>query len=63
MPPTLTADQAEEIVTGWRTEETPDNPAGPLFPSSDYAEQEITMTGGPGTRCSSCTASARVRCC
>jgi hypothetical protein len=65
--PTLTAERAEEIVVGWRTDDLPadgwDNPAGPLFPSSDYAEFEITMTGSPGSRCSSCTASARVFCC
>jgi hypothetical protein len=56
---------AEEIVRGWWTEELDgwDNPAGPLFPSSDYAPAEITMTGAPGSKCSSCTASQRVQCC
>lgn len=64
---TLTLDRAEEIVAGWLTDDLPvdgwENPAGPLFPSSDYAESEITMTGSPGSRCSSCTASAKVYCC
>jgi hypothetical protein len=64
--PTVTAERAEEIVVGWRTADLPvdgwDNPAGPLFPGSDFAESEITMTGG-GTRCSGCSASYTRVCC
>jgi hypothetical protein len=65
--PVMTLERAEAIVVGWRSDDLAldggDNPAGPLFPGSDYAESEITMTGSPGTRCSSCTASSRVFCC
>jgi hypothetical protein len=65
--PTMTLDRAEEIVLGWRTDDLAidgwDNPAGALFPSSDYAASEITMTGCPGSRISSCSGSGRIQCC
>ncbi|MFI7708215.1 DUF6229 family protein [Nonomuraea sp. NPDC049480] len=73
--PTLTLNQAETIVAGWRTGAEPvagwKSPAGPLFPSGEYAEADIsaTITAGVsicGTACTwSCLQSSRVRlaCC
>jgi len=65
--PTPTVERAEEIVAGWRTADLPvagwDNPAGPLFPSSDYAESEITMAGRLITACSGCSGSTTRICC
>lgn len=73
--PTLTLDQAETIVTGWRTGFQPvedwQNPAGPLFPSGQYAEADITAAITTaisicGTECTfSCLRSSEVRlsCC
>ncbi|QSB13189.1 hypothetical protein JQS43_16295 [Natronosporangium hydrolyticum] len=54
--PTLTIEQVDEIIDGWRNGEEQDgleNPAGPLFSSSGYAESEITLTGTgyPGLSC------------
>jgi hypothetical protein len=44
---TLALDRAAEVVAGWRTDDdSPDNPAGPLFTGGAFTEQEITMTGG-----------------
>jgi hypothetical protein len=68
--PTMTAIDpalADEIIARWLTD-TPvdgwDNPAGELFVSGGYAEQEITMTiSPPGSRCSSCTGSRPIQCC
>jgi hypothetical protein len=67
--PTLTEERVEDIVAGWRTGigqiDGRDNPAGLLYPSGEYAAQEITM-GGWGTRtvcCSACTASLTRHCC
>lgn len=57
---------ADEIVTSWLTDPTPDSPAGPLYLGGDYAVQEITMTGDPGTvlsNCSFCTGSNTMFCC
>jgi hypothetical protein len=46
--PTLTLDRAETIVTGWRTGTAPvddwKSPAGPLFPSGEYAEADISAS-------------------
>lgn len=70
--PTTTLDApelVEEIVTGWLTD-TPmdgwDSPAGPLYLGGEFAVQEITMTGNPGTiltNCSFCTGSNNTFCC
>jgi hypothetical protein len=64
---TLELQRAEDVVAGWRSGVEPvdglDNPAGPLYPSSDDAEQEITMTGGSGRCGTACTVSIKVRYC
>ena len=54
-------ERAEDIVAGWRTGE--DSPAGPLFPSGEYAEHEVTMTGGSGRCGTACTYSQGRQCC
>ncbi len=63
--PTLAPERTDELVLRWLSDESTgwDHPAGPLFPSSDYAPAEITMTGPTHSRCSSCTASSQVQCC
>ncbi|MDP9864480.1 MULTISPECIES: DUF6229 family protein [Streptosporangium] len=65
----VTIEKAEEIIAAWRAGEEPgdgwDSPAGPLLPSGEYAESEITMTGPPiSGRCgTACTASPTRYCC
>ena len=54
-------ERAEDIVAGWRAGE--DGPAGPLFPSGEYAEHEVTMTGGSGRCGTACTYSHGRQCC
>ncbi|MFD7656532.1 DUF6229 family protein [Actinosynnema sp. NPDC059797] len=55
---------AEETVARWRAGlDEPDNPAGPLFASGEFAEGDIVACNPPGSRCSGCTASAGARCC
>jgi len=58
---TLMKERAEDIVAGWRAGE--DGPAGPLFPSGEYAEHEVTMTGGSGRCGTACTYSQGRQCC
>lgn len=61
--PTL---EAEEILTRWLTDDLADSPAGPLYLGGEFAVQEITMTGSPGTiltNCSFCTGSNDTFCC
>jgi len=63
---TQTPELANEIVAGWLSDmpiDGWDSPAGPLFSGSDYAEYEITMTGGAGSNCSICTGSRPIQCC
>ncbi len=62
---TTTPELAERIVTGWVTGapvEGWEDPAGPLFASSRFAEYEITMAGGL-TGCSTCTGTTPIQCC
>jgi hypothetical protein len=57
---------AEDIVTRWLEGiDLPgmENPAGPVFASGEFAEGDIVACDPPGSRCSSCSASARVFCC
>lgn len=60
--PTLTPQEAETIVAGWRgghrSGDGWESPAGPLFAIGDHAEADITLSGGIwlgtcGTNCSS----------
>ena len=58
--PATNLTSAEEIVAGWRTGRTVDgwdSPAGPLFSSGAYAEEDITFTEAGCTATSGCTQS------
>lgn len=69
--PVNAVEAATEVVAGWRSSrrlDSGDNPAGPLFPSGDYAEQEIAMIADEKTNGSNCTQghardSRRILCC
>jgi hypothetical protein len=75
LTPTPAVEQAEAIVAGWRGGLAPaegwDSPAGPLFPSGEHAETDITMSRmwlqTCGTNCSSASCLANtnivVNCC
>ena len=60
--PTLMKERAQDIVAGWRAGDV-DGPAGPLFPSGEYAEHELTMTGHSGKCGTVCTYSQGRQCC
>lgn len=50
-------DDAEALVSQWRTAANEDNPAGPLFAGGEYVEADIigdilNITGQCGTGCS-----------
>lgn len=67
--PTIAPERAEQIVAGWRSGVAPvdgwENPSGPLYPSGEYAEADITMTGARiSGRCgTACTYSRTRQCC
>lgn len=56
-------DRTEDIVARWRTDAGDDNPAGPLFTSGRYAEEEIVQPTTFHSHCSVCTASRTIHCC
>lgn len=64
--PMLMKERAEDVVAGWRAGDQPlemSSPAGPLFPSGEYAEHELTMTGHSGKCGTVCTYSQGRQCC
>lgn len=64
--PVLAAENAHEIVAGWRSSIEPthglDNPAGELYASGAFAEADIVLAGSAATLSPCSTGSDRCCC-
>jgi hypothetical protein len=52
-----------ELAARWRSSAGPDNPAGPLFTSGQYAQGDLTQRTGDTGRCGTACSYSRTRSC